>query len=260
MHVDGFPAMVGHTLVVGATKEKPVTGKAADVIQAAYVASEAALRLLRPGNKNFEVTDAVQKIVEQEFGCLPVEGMLSSELVRHTLDGGKQIIFNPSEGARRDFAECEFAAGEIWSIDVIVSGTDKSHARQSQNRTTIYKRTETQYNLKMQASRAFLTESTTKFGEMPFNIRNMADETKARIGLVECVKHDLFMPYTVIEEKEGVLVSQFLFTVLIMPDGTIKKITTPPFDQALVKSDKAVKDEALKKLLATEVPTKKVAK
>lgn len=42
VHVDGFPAMVGHTLVVGATKEKPVTGKAADVIQSAYLAAEGA--------------------------------------------------------------------------------------------------------------------------------------------------------------------------------------------------------------------------
>lgn len=40
VHIDGFPAMVGHTLVVGATKEDPVTGKLADIMQAAHLASE----------------------------------------------------------------------------------------------------------------------------------------------------------------------------------------------------------------------------
>ncbi len=51
-----------------------MTGKQADVMQAAYLASEAAIRLIKPGKTNWEVTDAIQKIA-QEFECTPVEGI-----------------------------------------------------------------------------------------------------------------------------------------------------------------------------------------
>lgn len=51
-HIDGFIAVVAHTVVVGGGE---VTGRAADVLLAAYLASEAALRLLRPGNEVFHI-------------------------------------------------------------------------------------------------------------------------------------------------------------------------------------------------------------
>ncbi len=50
-HIDGFIAVVAHSLVVGASKDKKVTGKKADAIMAAHLASEAALRLVKPGNE-----------------------------------------------------------------------------------------------------------------------------------------------------------------------------------------------------------------
>lgn len=55
-HIDGFPAFVAHTLVIQSDKNAPITGKKADVILAAYKAAHAALRLLKPGHLNNEVT------------------------------------------------------------------------------------------------------------------------------------------------------------------------------------------------------------
>merc|ERR1711936_1316483 len=49
-HIDGFIAVVAHTVVVGASASNPVTGKKADVLLAAQLCSEAALRLVKPGN------------------------------------------------------------------------------------------------------------------------------------------------------------------------------------------------------------------
>jgi methionine aminopeptidase len=49
-HVNGFIAVVAHTIVLGATSEAKVTGRRADVVLAAHYASQAALRLLKPGN------------------------------------------------------------------------------------------------------------------------------------------------------------------------------------------------------------------
>ena len=49
-HIDGFIAVVAHTIVVSEGKTK-VTGRKADAIIAAHLASEAALRLVKPGNE-----------------------------------------------------------------------------------------------------------------------------------------------------------------------------------------------------------------
>lgn len=52
-HIDGFIAVVAHTVCVGGGE---VTGRAADVLLAAHNASEAALRLLRNGNEVIEIS------------------------------------------------------------------------------------------------------------------------------------------------------------------------------------------------------------
>ena len=67
-HIDGFIAVAAHTFVLGASAEAPVTGRKADVIMAAHLASEAALRLVKPGMENTEVTETVTKIGEA-FEC-----------------------------------------------------------------------------------------------------------------------------------------------------------------------------------------------
>ncbi len=49
-HIDGFIAVVAHTIVVSDGKSK-VTGRKADALLAAHLCAEAALRLVKPGNE-----------------------------------------------------------------------------------------------------------------------------------------------------------------------------------------------------------------
>lgn len=58
--MDGYVALLATTLVVG---EKEVTGRKADAILAAKVASDAVIRLLQPGKKNSELTPLIEKVV-----------------------------------------------------------------------------------------------------------------------------------------------------------------------------------------------------
>ena len=51
VHVDGFIANVAHTSVVDVAQGTQVTGRKADVIKAAHLCAEAALRLVKPGNQ-----------------------------------------------------------------------------------------------------------------------------------------------------------------------------------------------------------------
>ena len=77
--MDGFIAVVGHTLVVGSSAEHPVTGRKADVLQAGHIAGEVALRMLKPGGDSTVVADTVQKVAA-EYGCVPIEGELERGL------------------------------------------------------------------------------------------------------------------------------------------------------------------------------------
>jgi len=252
VHVDGFIANIAHSFVIGASVEKKVTGPKADVLLAAYYASEAAYRLVKPGNSNNDVTDMVTKVAEQ-FKCKPVEGMLSHQLQQNIIDGEKTIIQNPSEGQKKDHKKVEFELHEVYGVDVYVS-TGDGKSREKDVRTTVYKKSEQTYALKMKASRMFYSEASNKFGLMPFTLRAF-DEKKARLGIGECVNHELMIPYQVLYEKDGEYVAQFKFTVLLMPTGPLR-ITSNTFDVNVAQSEHSIVDEEIKTLLATEVGKK----
>ncbi|XP_063376976.1 proliferation-associated protein 2G4 [Cydia fagiglandana] len=253
-HIEGFIAVVAHTICVGGGE---VTGRAADVLLAAHYASEAALRLLRPDNENYAVTDAVQKI-SAEFGCKPVEGMLSHQLKQFRIDGEKSIIQNPSEAQRKEHEKCTLETYEVYAMDVLVS-TGEGVGREMDTRCTIYKKTDEIYQLKLKASRMFYSEVRNKHGSMPFNLRSFDKETSARLGVVECVNHKLIEPFQVLYERPGELVAQFKFTALLLPSGT-HRITGLPFDKASVKSERSIKDPELTSLLNSSAKANKKKK
>ena len=57
----------------------------------------------------------------------------------------------------------------------------------------------------MKNSREFYSTVTKKFGSMPFNLRSFESETKAKMGVVECVTHKLVEPFQVLHEKDSKL-------------------------------------------------------
>jgi len=253
-HIDGYIAVVAHTVVVGGGV---TTGAKADAMMAAHLCSEAALRLVKPGNETYEITDTVTKIAEA-FDCKPVEGMLSHQLEQNRIDGEKTIIQNPSEAQKKEHEKFDFSVHEVYAIDVLIS-TGEGLGREKDAKITIYKKTDDSYMLKMKTSREFYSKVGKQFGTMPFNIRNMEDERKARMGVVECVSKRLIEPFQVLFEKEGTYVAQYKFTVLLMPNGP-HKITGLPFDESLVKTEKSLKDEEILKLLKTSASAKAAKK
>merc|ERR1712036_169138 len=178
VHIDGFIACVGHTVVVGASKENKITGRKADVLMAAYYAAEIALRMVKAGNNNNQVTEIVEKVAG-EFGCHPVEGMLSHQLQQNVIDGEKTIIQNPNEAQRKEHEKFDFELHEVYAIDVLIS-SGEGHGREKDAKVTIYKKTDETYMLKMKNSREFFSAVNKKYGAMPFNIRSFESETKAK--------------------------------------------------------------------------------
>jgi len=256
-HIDGFIAVAAHSFVVGASADNKVTGRKADAILAAHNAAEAALRMVKPALNNVDASGGIQ-LVAEDFKCKPVEGMLSHQLRRHVIDGEKVIIQNPNEDQRKNTDKVEFDVHEVYAIDILIS-TGEGKGREQEARTTVYKRKDVSYNLKMKTSRTFFSEVDKKYDFMPFTLRGFEDEKKAKLGVVECVKHGLVDPFTVLFDKAGEFVAQFKFTVLLMPNGPMK-ITGLPFEADHYKSEYQVENEDMKILLSKSANPKAAKK
>merc|ERR1711920_94193 len=208
-------------VVVG---EEVVDDRRADVVMAAHLASEAALRLVQVGNSNMQVTDAFAKIAA-DFNCKPMGGVLSHQVKKHVIDGNRAIVGAPAEGEK--FEEFEFEMNEVYCLDVVMS-TGEGKPKESDFKCTVFKRAvEKTYNLKTQKARQFISEVTRRFPALPFTIRAIEDPQVALIGVSEARRHELIEEYHVLKEKPGEFVAQFKFTVLLLPGGT-KKITGLP--------------------------------
>ncbi|XP_072998231.1 ERBB-3 BINDING PROTEIN 1 [Typha latifolia] len=248
-HIDGFIAVVAHTHVI---QEGPVTGRAADVIAAANTAAEVALRLVRPGKKNKDVTEAVQKVAAA-YDCKIVEGVLSHQLKQFVIDGNKVILSVSNPETKVD--DAEFEENEVYAVDIVASTGEGKPKLLDEKQTTIYKRAvDKNYHLKMKASRFIFSEISQKYPIMPFSARAL-EEKRARLGLVECVNHELLQPYPVLHEKPGDLVAHIKFTVLLMPNR-LDRITSHQLQQ-LQPSKSAEDDPEIKAWLALGTKTKK---
>jgi curved DNA binding protein len=247
-HIDGFIALVAHTHVI---QEGPVTGRAADVIAAANTAAEVALRLVRPGKKNKDVTEAIQKVASA-YDCKIVEGVLSHQLKQFVIDGNKVVLSVPNPDTRVD--DAEFEENEVYAVDIVASTGEGKPKLLDEKQTTVYKRAvDRNYHLKMKASRFIFSEISQKFPIMPFSARAL-EEKRARLGLVECVNHDLLQPYPVLHEKPGDLVAHIKFTVLLMPNGS-DRITSHILQE--LQPTKTVDDPEIKAWLALGIKKKK---
>eukprot|EP00047_Mylnosiga_fluctuans_P011346 m.20798 g.20798 ORF g.20798 m.20798 type:complete len:415 (-) comp3564_c0_seq1:48-1292(-) len=253
VQIAGYVAAVASTVIVGATKEAPATGPVADAIMACNYAIEAAIRLLRPGNNTADISKAIQKIAE-DFHCKPVEGMLSHLVARHVIDGEKAIILNPSEQQKKDHKDSVIEVNEAYALDIIIS-SGEGKPRIGDARASVYKKTDNAYQLKMRNSRAFLGEVNRKFGYMPFTLRAVESEAKARMALTECVRHGVIQPYEVLLEREGAVVVQCKMQVLLLASGSLR-ITMGSLPTSVVKSEYKVSDPELNKLLLTSISGK----
>jgi curved DNA binding protein len=195
---------------------------------------------LRPGNTNSQVTKAIDKVA-QDFGVKACAGVLSHRMKRFVIDGNKVILLR--EDTDQKVEDSCFELNEVYSIDIAMS-TGEGKPKEMEARTTVFKRSvDKNYMLKMRSSRTLFNEINTKFPALPFTLRALDDERQARMGIVECLKHELVYPYPVLYEKKGDHVVHFKFTVLILPSGPTRISGLKLFDVGTVKSEKLLSDD-----------------
>jgi len=249
-HFDGFCVCMAHTVPIG-----QVDGRKADVIKAAWDACQATKRLLLPGKENSEVTETFQK-VSDDYKVNVVEGVLSHETCQYLIDHENCIISKPTP--EHQVENYEFEPNKVMIIDVVMS-TGSGKPTERDERTTIYKRViENNYDLKVKAARALLSTINKDYPCFPFSLRSLGPEAlrKALLGVKACQDHDLIQPYPVLMERKGEFVAQFKYTALLLPNGT-KYLEPPTMNLELVKSDKEVVNEDVKKLLSIRLKKKR---
>jgi hypothetical protein len=132
-------------------------------------------------------------------------------------------------------------------------------------RNTIYKRAlETTYKLKSDNSRKFLSIVEKNFYTFPFSLSSFDNaenitltknkdvgnlKSLSRLGLVECVQHELLHMYPILAEKKGDLVSQFKYTVAVKDNGPYL-ISGLNIDVNNFQSEYKITDEEVLKILA----------
>lgn len=120
IQLDGYAVTHAETVLLGGKNDGP----AADVIKAAYEAAQIAMRSIKVGGKNWDVTEAVEKVAK-EYGCSGVEGMLSCQHERNVTDGKKRILLNPTPELKREHETITFEEGEVYGVDIlVVTGSD----------------------------------------------------------------------------------------------------------------------------------------
>lgn len=259
VHVDGYPAIVAGTVVVGASSENHVTGEKADLMQAAWNASEAAIRTLKKGARNWDVTNVVDKVTK-DFGTTAVQLMLSHNHERNVIYGPKEIIINPAKQHKLLMETHRVLEGDVFGLDILVLTLTDGKVKKSMYKTTLHKLTGNKVALRMALSRAALkTIQDSGVGMFPANVKVFEDPRKVRVGLIECSSREVVLPYEVMEGKTGEFIAQFFTTVAVTPTGLVK-YTSAPFDASLYESDKKVTDDELAALIATPWPSKKKSK
>lgn len=256
--IDGFPSIIGETVVVGSSSAAPVTGPKADVVVAAWTASEAAIRTFTTKNRNWDVTNIVDQ-VSKSFGVTPVESMLTHNQERNVMYGPKEVILNPTKENKNQMDTFKFEENEVYGLDILLSTSEDGVVKPSNYKTSLYKITGNSYGLKMKSSHQVLGEFKEKCGgPFPYNIKNLLDARKARMGLIECVNHQVMLSYDVMTEKEGEYIAQYFTTFAITKNGIVK-FTAPTFDATLYKSDKKA-DETITELIAQPLKVSKKKK
>jgi len=227
--IDGLGTIVCNSVVVPG-KEQNIPQREAELLLATYFANELLLRLMLPpgllattdeGKKKAsnqkpysqaKINQLLEKVVKS-YDCNLVESTTSWLFERNEIEGKKKVILAPGEGVKGEGLP---EVGEVWGVEVGVSlGSGK--VKTMNNRTTLHRRTTTQYGLRRPSSRATLSEIVKKFGTFPFSLRQLDDERAAKIGVMECVRGNVLRQYEVVAEKDNEPVGRLFTTIGEIP-------------------------------------------
>ncbi|KAK8799569.1 hypothetical protein WA158_006118 [Blastocystis sp. Blastoise] len=242
--LNGFCAVAAQTVVVPGA-ECPKADKLNDLMSAAYYMGELCEKMIANGKKNNDITPLLGKIATA-YGINIIQGTLMHQMKQYVIDGNKVIIAREDPNQKVD--DCTFETNEVYAVDIALSSGEGKPVQKGTRNMVYRKNVESTYLLKLKAARATLTEINKKYPIFPFSLRCLKEKT-ARLGLKECISHNLLIDYPILYEKESDMVVHYKFTLLLLPDGTTR-ITGNKIDINNFKSDKSCTDKEVLDILA----------
>lgn len=221
--IDGFPAIISDTIVVG--EPKPDRN---ELLLATHYCNEALLRLMLPADAHpsntpekpykaptsYVITDTLKKIAAV-YDCTLVESTTSFVFARNEIEGKKRLVLLPGEGIPKSEGAPE--VGDVWGVELSLSKGSGKVKEVPGKRPTLHRKTETKLLLKRETSRTTLNEVVKKFGSFPFGLRQLDDERTAKMGIVECVRSNVLRQFEVLGDKDGAITSRLFTTIGILP-------------------------------------------
>lgn len=225
VHIDGFPALVCYTVLVGTVSQND---KRMQLLKAVSEAGKEILKIMKPGVNNTEIVKILKTTAEKYNVKVPkaisemnAPGIVSHQIGQYVIDDHDEddaefvyhfILTGDSDQIDFTMRQLPLEENEVYAIDIVMcSGSGKLSNRDHE--ITVYKRhQERKYDLKLKTSKSALQQ----FGRelFPITTRDIAD-TRFRLGLKECLEKRLIEPYSVVSEKEGEYVARAKFTVIV---------------------------------------------
>ncbi|TGZ80004.1 putative curved DNA-binding protein [Ascodesmis nigricans] len=255
--IDGMPAIVGDTIVVGGAS-KP---EQADLLLATHYVTEALLRYLIPAAAHPSNTEekpykapsaaAINQTLAKiaaTYGCKLVDSTTTFTLDRNEIESKKRLVLNPGENVQKSEGASEI--NDVWGVEVAVTRGSGKVKEMKDKRATLFKKNDAKYQLKRQSSRQTFNEIQKKFGTFPFSLRQLQDERSAKMGVLECVRGNVLRQFEVLGDKDGEICSRIYITAAATKNGIVKLAAPEPLDVEKVKSDKKIEDQEILDLLA----------
>lgn len=171
VHIDGFPALIAHSIIVGGTDDKEKL-KAAT---AAYKALELAVKSLKPGQTNNKLTEVYNQVASH-YAAQTLEGVLGHAVRRFLIDSNDVVILK--ENAEQKVANYEFKVNDVFALDVFVTAnSEEGRTKESELRTTIFKQIpDANHDVKTKAAKNMLNHVNNNFFGFGFSLNDFEDE------------------------------------------------------------------------------------
>lgn len=200
VHIDGYIWDAAFSKKIGKEKD--------DIIKASEQALEAALKIIKPGVRVFEISEVVESTVES-FG-LKVIGNLSG----HGLERFVQHA-HPNIPNSRNKIQYELEEGHAIAMEVFT--TDGAGYVKEGSETFIYRYIQDK-NVRLPEARKILAKSRDDFQGMPFATRwvqSIATGTKLVLSFRELVQSGALHEYPILKEAGNGKVAQTETTILL---------------------------------------------
>lgn len=177
VHVDGFPALIAHSFIVGTTKDE-LKLKA---LSAAYTGLEAAVKSIKPGCSNSHLTYVINDVTDH-YEAQTLEGVLSHVLRRYLIDSNDVIILKENSEQKVNYYELK--VNDVFAIDVFATANSvEGKTKESESRTTIFKQIpDANHDVKTKSAKKMLNEVNNKFFGFGFSLNDFQDELVGLLG------------------------------------------------------------------------------